>query len=191
MLVQLVNRYPGLRKRIVAPFVVDVNPNIVSTVALVCAVFSGYFFFSGMFLLAAFFLFLNGFLDIVDGEIAKSGKWKQTKRGDFIDHTFDRVSDVFIFVGIAYNPLMPRNVVFLTLVCLILVSYLGTQAQALTKERFYGGIAGRSDRHVVLFFGAVAECFVGGALLYSVYLIFALSFVTFLQRFRSIYKMLE
>ncbi len=191
MLVQLVRKYPWLRERVVAPFIVNVNPNIVSTAALVCAVFSGYFFFSGSFLLAAIFLFLNGFLDIIDGEIAKKGKWKPTKRGDFIDHTFDRVSDVFIFVGIAYNPIMPQDVIFLTLVCLILVSYLGTQAQALTKDRFYGGIAGRSDRHAVLFIGAVAECFVAGALLYSVYVILVLSFVTFLQRFWSIYKVLK
>lgn len=188
MLQQLVRRYPVIRRRILSPFVVDVNPNMVTLLSLLCGVFSGYFFFTRSFALAALFLFLNGFLDVLDGEIAKKGR--PTKRGDFLDHTSDRVSDVLIYFGLAYSGLVSADLVFLTLVCLLLVSYLGTQAQALTKERMYGGIAGRSDRHVILFFGALGMYVFPGALVYSVYLILLLSLVTFFQRFFGIYRKL-
>ncbi len=188
MLQQLVRRYPVIRRRILSPFVVDVNPNMVTLLSLLCGVFSGYFFFTRSFALAGLFLFLNGFLDVLDGEIAKKGK--PTIRGDFLDHTSDRVSDVFIYFGLAYCGLVSADLVFLALVCLLLVSYLGTQAQALTKERMYGGIAGRSDRHVILFFGAIGMSFFADALVYSVWLILALSLVTFFQRFWAIYKAL-
>lgn len=173
-----------------SPFVINMNPNNISLLAFLSAVVSGYFFWTNYLAYAAFFWGLNGFLDILDGEVAKKMK-RVSKKGDFLDHTVDRLSDVFVFVGLAYNPLIPQDLVFVTLVCVILVSYLGTQAQAVTKERVYGGILGNADRHVILIFGALGAYIFSGALLYAIYSILILSFITFVQRFFAIYRKLD
>ncbi|MFH1431816.1 MAG: CDP-alcohol phosphatidyltransferase family protein [archaeon] len=190
ILPQLVKKYPLLRQRILSPFVVGVSPNSVTVMSLFCGILSGYFFWVNSIYVAALFLGLCGFLDILDGEIARKRN-RSSKKGDFLDHTVDRLADVFVFVGLAYNPFMPNDVVLLALVCMVLVSYLGTQAQAVAKERYYGGIVGRSDRYAILFAGVVMSYFFPGAVLFSVYLILVLSLVTFVQRFYSIYKKLD
>ena len=186
MLKQIENRHPNMKRKILAPFVVKINPNKVTFIALVCAILSGYFFYSDHLLAAAIFLALNGFLDVLDGEIAKKGK--PTKRGDFLDHSFDRLSDTVIFVGLAYNPIMPTEMTLLALICVLLVSYLGTQAQAVDLKRIYGGLMGRAERGIILFAAAITTYFFVEVIIYSLYLLFALSIITFVQRFYLIYK---
>jgi len=177
-----------IRKRLLKPFVINTNPDTVTAVAVLCAIFSGYFFYIGFFLATAIFLALNGFLDLLDGEIAKKGK--TTKKGDFIDHTADRISDTAIFLGIAYNPAIPTDLALLALISALLVSYLGTQAQALTSRRMYGGLIGRAERHIVLFAGAIMAYAFSSvfALVFAVYAIIVLSIITFMQRFYALYK---
>ena len=189
MLKQIENRHPKMRRKLLAPFIVNINPNKVTFAALVCAFLSGYFFYADYLVLAAIFLALNGFLDVLDGEIAKKGK--VTKRGDFLDHTFDRVSDTAIFVGLAYNPIMPTELTLMALICILLVSYLGTQAQALTSKRMYGGVMGRAERGIILFAAAITTYLFMEVMVYSLYLIVILSVITFLQRFYSLYRDLK
>ena len=178
-----------LRSRILSRFVIDVNPDRVTIAGFASAILSGFFFWKGNFVVAAFFLGMNGFLDVLDGEIAK--KRRATKRGDFLDHTFDRLSDTIIFLGLAYNPTIPTNAAFIGLIALLLVSYMGRQAQALTKARMYGGILGRAGRHVILFVGALVTYVTPQALTYAIYIIIVLSVITFLQRFKSTYEILS
>ncbi|NOR85931.1 CDP-alcohol phosphatidyltransferase family protein [archaeon] len=189
ILKQIENRHPKIRRKLLAPFIININPNKVTFIALVCAFLSGYFFYTDYLVLAAIFLALNGFLDVLDGEIAKKGK--PTKRGDFLDHSFDRISDTAIFVGLAYNPVMPTELTLMTLICVLLVSYLGTQAQALTDKRMYGGVMGRAERGIILFAAAITTYLFMEVLVYSLYLIVILSVITFLQRFYSLYRDLK
>jgi phosphatidylglycerophosphate synthase len=162
-------------------FVIKINPDIVTSLALIAAIIAGYFFYSGSILLAALFVLLNGFLDILDGRIAK--KYGTSKFGDFLDHTFDRLADVAILVGIALSESVPVELGFSALVALLLVSYLGTQAHALTHKRVYSGIVGRADRLVILSIASILTIFYDKALYYGVWIILVLSIFTFLQRF--------
>ncbi len=186
MLKHIEQKHPKMRRKLLAPFIININPNKVTLAALVSAFLSGYYFYVDNLFAAAFFLALNGFLDVLDGEIAKKGT--PTKRGDFLDHTCDRISDTAIFVGLAYNPIMPTEMTLMALICILLVSYLGTQAQALTTKRMYGGVMGRAERGIILFAAAITTSFFTEVLLYSLYLIIILSAITFLQRFYALYK---
>ncbi|MCK5474160.1 MAG: CDP-alcohol phosphatidyltransferase family protein [Candidatus Aenigmarchaeota archaeon] len=187
MLNHIEQKHPKMRRKLLAPFIININPNKVTLAALVSAFLSGYYFYVDNLFAAAFFLVLNGFLDVLDGEIAKKSK-AATKRGDFLDHTCDRISDTAIFVGLAHNPIMPTEMTLMALICVLLVSYLGTQAQALTTKRMYGGVMGRAERGIILFAAAITTSFFTEVLLYSLYLIIILSAVTFLQRFYALYK---
>jgi archaetidylinositol phosphate synthase len=133
-----------------------VNPNTLSWIAFVCAVFAGFFFWlGGMWglLFALAFLCLNALFDALDGKIAKIAG-KASKKGDFLDHVLDRYADIFIVAGIVFagipNRLHSSVIAFIALLGILMTSYLGTQAQAVGAGRDYGGLIGRADRLVIL-----------------------------------------
>ncbi|MCK4429476.1 MAG: CDP-alcohol phosphatidyltransferase family protein [Candidatus Aenigmarchaeota archaeon] len=175
-----------LKERITKPFLRKINPDYISVLGLLLSIPSAYFIFSESYIPASIFLLLHCYCDILDGAIAK--KYGATKKGDFLDHTFDRLSDVIIFLGVAFNPHVDLIIGFLTIIAMLLVSYLGTQAQALTKKRLYGGF-GRADRFLFLFISLVVSEFVF-VLDYCILLIFILSLISFVYRFFSVLKSL-
>jgi len=179
-----------LRNKILKPFLIDINPNIITVVALLCAVIAGYLFYLTYFFLAGIFVLLNGFFDILDGEIAK--KYDRTsKRGDFLDHTFDRIADTVILLGITLSPAVPDLLGYVTIITILLVSYLGTQAHALLKRRLYGGILGRADRLVLIVIASFLMVINLNVMLYAVLILFIFSIITFLERFSKIYYNLK
>ena len=187
MLVEINKKLPSIRKKILKPFLINCNPNAVTLIALAMSGAAGYMFYINQAVWASVFVLLNGFFDILDGEIAKTYR-KTTKLGDFLDHSLDRIADVFIFFGIALNPQVPLWIGTLTLVFILLVSYMGTQFQALTGKRLYGGIFGRSDRILFVSVFGFGTLFFEKSLYYGTLIVLALSAVTFLQRFYLSYK---
>ncbi|MCD6381843.1 MAG: CDP-alcohol phosphatidyltransferase family protein [Candidatus Aenigmarchaeota archaeon] len=187
---QLDRKYPKFRHILLDKFVGRVNPSLISILALISAIISGIFFFYGRFIFGGIFVLLNGFFDILDGEIAKREK-KQTKIGDFIDHTLDRVSDIFIFGGISMSGYVPQYLGFLALISILFVSYLGTQAQALLDKRYYGGILGRADRLFILSLFSILTPYLKIIMYYGIWIIFILSIITAIQRIKFIYDNLS
>ncbi len=181
-MLELIDRaYPSLRKDLIKPLSKKINPNTVSFFAFIFAVLAGLCFYYGFYNplyygLAAIFILLNGYLDLIDNEAAK--KYGKSKYSDFLDHSLDRLSDIAIFLGIVMNPMMPMEIGFMTLVMILLVSYLGAEAQAMTKKRIIGGLACRADRLIIIAamgFLAVASRFmiVWGTLLILILAVFA------------------
>ncbi|MFP4045638.1 MAG: CDP-alcohol phosphatidyltransferase family protein [Candidatus Aenigmatarchaeota archaeon] len=181
MLHDLEKKKPDLRKKLLKPFLVDIDPNYVSLLAFFVAGASGFFFYRDYILLAGLLYFFNGFLDILDGQIAKEYD-RTTEFGDFLDHTLDRLADFAVYFGVALNPAVPLWLGSLTVISILLVSYLGTQYQAITQERLYGGLLGRSDRIILLLFFSLGTVFFSQSLYYGIWIIFGLSIFTFFQR---------
>ncbi|MFO7678105.1 MAG: CDP-alcohol phosphatidyltransferase family protein [Thermoplasmatota archaeon] len=143
---------------VVAQYFIRINPDVLTWLALFFAFISGSFFYfsSAEFelvnyylFIAAFFVFLNGLFDAVDGKVAKMTD-KATLRGDFLDHALDRYADVFIIGGIALSSWCRPSIGLLAIVGVLLTSYMGTQAQAIGCKRDYSGLLGRADRLVLL-----------------------------------------
>jgi archaetidylinositol phosphate synthase len=103
------------------------------------------------------FVAINGFLDGLDGKIARM-KGKQSAKGDFIDHAMDRYSDVAIIGGIALSQWCDNRIGLIAIVGILLTSYMGTQSQAVGYQREYGGLLGRVDRIVILMIALVIQC---------------------------------
>lgn len=167
----------------------DVSPNLVSLLALLAAVAAAAAFARGRPLLAAPLVALAGYLDLVDGEVARRFD-RSTRRGDFLDHTFDRLADVALFLGIGLGPAVPLELGLGAAVANLLVAYLGTQARSVGLDRVYGGLARRSNVTAILFLAALSTPLLPDALRYAAMLVIALSGVTFLQRFVAIYRRL-
>lgn len=131
-----------------------VSPNLISFISLVLAALAGaMIFFSDrwdmLLMLAALVILLSGFFDALDGKVARL-TGKASKKGDFIDHVFDRYADVFLVGAVAVSAWCNIYLGLLALVGVMLTSYMGTQAQAVGVGRHYGGVLGRADRMVLL-----------------------------------------
>lgn len=97
-----------------------------------------------LLLIAGLLVLLSGGFDALDGAVAR--RVGPTKRGDFLDHAFDRFADVLLLGGIVFSGYAPFTWGFAALAATLLTSYLGTQGQALGLGRVYGGVLGRLDR---------------------------------------------
>lgn len=155
----------GQRKRIdpilsvIAKRFSKVNPDALTWIALLFAFFAGMLFYfsspeqelSNYYLFfAAFFVFMNGLLDAIDGKVAKLAD-KTSRRGDFLDHALDRYGDVLILGGLVLSPWCRYpSIGLLAIVGVLLTSYMGTQSQAIGYKRNYSGLLGRADRLVLL-----------------------------------------
>ena len=101
-----------------------------------------------LYLLGAAFVFLNGWLDLMDGALARR-QGTDSRVGDLLDHVFDRYADVVVVAGLAGGT-GAYLLGFLAVTGVLMTSYLGTQAQAVGLERVYGGVVGRADRLAII-----------------------------------------
>ncbi len=150
-------------ERLLSPLVaasisIGLTPNAVSVIALVVAggaalAFSGVATTPALGLLGALLVFANGWLDLLDGAIARERN-TTSPAGDLIDHVIDRYADILVIVGVAAG--CGQYWLGLTAVTgVLMTSYLGTQAQAVGLDRVYGGLVGRADRLALVGVGGV------------------------------------
>jgi len=109
-----------------------------------------------LFLAVALLVFFAGLFDVLDGEVART-TGRSSVRGDFVDHVYDRYADIAILLGIAFSTYANPILALLALASLLLVSYMGTQAQAVGQGRLYAGLLSRADRLVVVALAAFLE----------------------------------
>ena len=136
---------------------IPLNPMSISFLSLITAIGAGYSFYlvesnlgNKEYLLAgALLVFLTAVLDALDGIVARK-RGLSSKRGDLVDHTLDRVADILIIGGIAFGPLVKTEIGFAAIIGVLMLSYMGTQAQAVGAGREYAGLLGRADRLIVL-----------------------------------------
>lgn len=138
----------------VARKLINVNPNYISWLALILALVAGivmYRSFSLVWLLipGAALVLISGYFDALDGKVAKLAG-KASRRGDYLDHVFDRYADVLMIGGVAVSGWCNPYLGMVALVGVLLTSYMGTQAQAVGAPRLYAGLLGRADRVVLM-----------------------------------------
>ncbi len=139
----------------VAKRLINVNPNTISWIGLIIALLCGViFYFSAyegkeyLLLVGAAAVIVSGYFDALDGKIAKLAG-KASRKGDYLDHVFDRYADVFMIGGVAFSAWCNPYLGTLALIGVLLTSYMGTQAQAIGAPRLYAGLLGRADRVVL------------------------------------------
>ncbi|EJN61541.1 CDP-alcohol phosphatidyltransferase family protein [Halogranum rubrum] len=146
------DQYRSVADKLLRPFVsaadsVGLSPNGVSVLAFGFAVAAGVAFYVATplwYALGALFVFLNGWLDLVDGALARRQN-VASDGGDLLDHVLDRYADIVILAGLAAG--IDNYALGLAAVTgVLMTSYLGTQIQAVGLGREYGGLLGRADR---------------------------------------------
>ncbi|EMA69128.1 CDP-alcohol phosphatidyltransferase [Halorubrum aidingense JCM 13560] len=160
------DQYRSVADRLLGPWVraaakLGLSPDQVSVLAFAVAVGAGGAFAVGdpvFYLLGAVLVLLNGWLDLVDGALARHLS-VSSDGGDLLDHVLDRYADIAIIAGFTAG-IDAYALGFAAVTGVLMTSYLGTQIQAVGIGREYGGLLGRADRLALMgIVGVVAAAY--------------------------------
>jgi CDP-diacylglycerol--glycerol-3-phosphate 3-phosphatidyltransferase len=145
-----------LDKIVAAIAATGINPNILTSFGLVVNFWAATLFALGRFGFGAAVIFLAGFLDMLDGQVARR-EGRVTAFGAFFDSTLDRYSDMALYMGLlVYYAVIGRSsYVILAAVATagsVMVSYARARAESLIPLCKVGFME-RPERLVLLIIG--------------------------------------
>ena len=137
-----------------------INPNILTAFGLFVNFWAAGLFATGMFRSAAAVIFFAGFLDMLDGQVARR-QGRVTAFGAFFDSTLDRYSDMALYMGLlVYYAVNARSsYVILAAVATagsVMVSYSRARAESLIPTCKVGFME-RPERLVLLILGGTFD----------------------------------
>lgn len=142
-----------------------ISPNVLTflglVINLIAACFFGYASAANqraMFFYAGLVVFAAGFMDLVDGRVARASN-RVTRFGGFFDSVVDRYSDVAIFFGLLVYYARVNRFFYVVLVAVVMtgsvmVSYTRARAESLIGSCRVGFLE-RPERLVLVIIGAV------------------------------------
>ena len=169
---------------------ININPNIVTVISPFVALIAAYGFANKLLILGCVAILLSGFLDVMDGAIARY-HGKASKFGAFLDSTVDRFADAIIYIGIIFGGYCDWFVGILAIHSAICVSYVRARAESQGAECNIG-IAERAVRLIILMIGALVGYFAGDIYFtYIIYILVILSYFTVVQRILYVRRQLN
>ncbi len=151
----LVKRYYDTIEIGIRPLIrLGIRPNFISFASLLVALISAVFYSQGAFFAGGSFLLVTGFLDTLDGTIARL-TGKTTKFGALLDSTLDRYAEFFLFFGllIYFHDVWVFYIVLLALMGSVMVSYIKAKGQSLGTTRSIG-LMQRPERLILMILGS-------------------------------------
>lgn len=154
------------------------------------AAVSFYFLINKDFMLAALFFIIAGFLDMVDGAVARV-TGTVSKLGAYLDTIIDRYVEFLIIAGIIFAGL--PSVLFrieFWIAAYVFGSLMTTYSKASAKEKdimekeLKGGLIERAERLILLFFGLLLA---SQNLIYLSYVIVVLAVLTNISALQRIF----
>ncbi len=168
----------------------NINPNIVTVISPFVAVLAAWGFANHDLILGCVAILLSGFLDVVDGAVARYHN-RTSRFGAFLDSTMDRFADAIIYIGIIFGGYCDWFVGVLAIHSAITVSYVRARAESQGAECNIG-IAERAVRMIILMIGAVIGYFAGDVwFTYIIYILVVLSYFTVAQRIMYVRRQLN
>lgn len=184
----------GFRKAIGETFSkFGLSPNQWTIVSLVVAVIAAAFIVSGQYVLGAVFIVLSGFIDLIDGAVARY-TGRVTKEGAYIDTVTDRYNELIYILPLAFliNVLPSFLLPFSAwLLLYIFGAMMTTYAKAAAKEKelgvaeIRGGIVERAERVSIYAIGLLLAPINILYLSYAIVILAILVNVSALQRIKK------
>ena len=162
----MITRSIGVASRWLLDKIVDaiaatgVNPNVLTAFGMVVNLWAAVLFATGMFRSAAAVIFLAGFLDMLDGQVARREK-RVTAFGAFFDSTLDRYSDMALYMGLLVYYAVNARASYVILAAVatagsVMVSYTRARAESLIPTCKVGFME-RPERLVLLILGGTFD----------------------------------
>jgi len=131
------------------------SPDALTLAGLILSIISGLNIARGNFTTAAILLLISGLCDMLDGTMARLGQ-RASRRGAFLDSTFDRLSEIALYTGLFYfyrdRSVILQLMVILTLTGSLMTSYARARAEGLQVECKVG-LLERPERLILLILG--------------------------------------
>ena len=178
-----------------------VSPNTLSWLGFILAVGAATLVGWGYLLAAGFVVLFAGFLDILDGALARRTN-RVSRFGAVLDATLDRASEAALLLGIlalfllsSEQPLLFASIarewsvvlVFIALLGSVLVSYIRARAETLSVDCQIG-LFTRGERVIVLVLGLFLNQITEWALPAALAIILAFSAITVVQRLVHVWQ---
>lgn len=165
--------------------------NEITVVALFVGVATSVLYVLGYPILAVIFLWLSGFLDAVDGTMAR--KTKTSPFGTVMDITFDRIVEIAMIIAIASVhpevmwPLLLLSVSIIVSMTIFLVVGAVSEKAGIKSFYYQAGLAERTEGFILFSIMILFPDF----LLWSTLLFFAVELFTGFQRFMEARRILQ
>ncbi len=155
------------------------SPNFWTVVGLIIALASAVVYGMGMefgLIIGGILLLVSGFFDMVDGQVARV-TGKTSKKGEYLDSMFDKISEVAIFLGILVGGYAEPYLVLLAITLSLLVSYARAKSDLINIKLQGIGIGERAERLLV-----IAIIGIIGFMDYAVVIVVIIAGITLIQR---------
>jgi CDP-diacylglycerol--glycerol-3-phosphate 3-phosphatidyltransferase len=145
-----------LQRVVTALAATGITPNVLTFIGLALNGWAAVLFGRGQFRSAAGVLFLAGFLDMADGQVARR-VGRVTAFGAFYDSTLDRYSDLALYMGLVVHYAVIARTFYVVLAAVamassFMVSYARARAESLIPTCKVGFME-RPERLVLLILG--------------------------------------
>jgi len=165
----------------------SINPNVLTMCGTTLGAAACFAITFDRLFLGGLLLFLSGFLDIMDGAVARN-TGRVTGFGGFLDSVLDRYTDLLVLFGVLVHFLNRGEVmsVFATFVAAMgtaIIPYAKARAEAASID-CNNGLLERPERLIILLVGL----FFGVLLPYCILLLAVFTHVTVVQRIMHVKK---
>lgn len=189
-MMQEIKKYITSALRPLAKRITGVNPNTLTLSGLLLSIVSAIFFATHELFLAGVFLLASGFLDALDGLVARENS-RITRFGGFLDSVCDRFGDAAVIIGAMYGGL--TSIYFfpdwfigaVAIVGSLMVSYVRARAEAAGADASVG-VGERAVRMILIIIGAFIDM-----VNWAILMVALLSFITVIQRIAHVIKVLK
>jgi archaetidylinositol phosphate synthase len=127
-----------LEKKIIDPIALRLAPyvsaNVISALSLLAAIAAGLAFWQRMPVIGAVLILINGFLDMLDGCIARA-RGTTGAFGSFVDKIIDKYSDLIFLLGMLLGHLTHPVPAITAMVGIPLSTYINSAVEGLTKGK--------------------------------------------------------
>ena len=169
-----------------------VTPNMITVLGVIVSAAAAWYIASysgnpGSLTLAASLILLSGFLDAIDGPLARA-TGKVTTFGGFFDSVCDRYSDAIVLAAVIYSGLCDPLWGFAALIGSMMVSYSRSRAEAAGVNMAGVGLAERAERMIFLALAIYAAYYNLQYLNYGVVILAILANFTVIQRSHHFYS---
>jgi phosphatidylglycerophosphate synthase len=135
-----------------------IHPDAISYASVVAAAVAALCFWQshrhpGLLWIAPLFCYLRLWCNMLDGMVALASG-KASWRGEILNDLPDRISDAFIFAGVAHSGWMNPFLGYWAAIFALLTAYVGMLGQAVGVQREFSGMMSKPWRMVVLHIGA-------------------------------------
>ena len=166
-----------------------IHPNMVTFAGFLLNILTGAVLATGNYLVGGVLVIIASSVDALDGALARVSD-KKTRFGAFLDSTLDRLSEGALFFGllmwfVSQQMVLETYLIYFVVLGSIMVSYTRARAEGLGFECKVG-ILTRMERIAVLSLGLLL-----GWIRMTLIIMLVLTWVTFLQRAISIYRVAQ